>query len=113
MKKAYPTRKKDRRQHALLRPLSSRTPFATLELIRVDLLEYLDKATFGAWDDEELRLYVADEIQQIADRLKELTPIMARRLRPVLRPDRPFDLLEAAPLPQWDARQEYWASVAR
>lgn len=113
MKKSYPRRKKDRRQHALLRPVSSRTPFAELELIRVDLLEYLDKATFGPWDDEELRLYVAEEIQQIADRLKELTPFMARHLRQLLRHDQPFDLLEAAPLPQWDARQEYWASVAR
>ncbi len=45
MKKPYPSRAEDRWEHALTMPLTRRTPYETIELIRGDLFELLDVLT--------------------------------------------------------------------
>jgi hypothetical protein len=82
MKNAYPRREKDRWEHALTSPLSLRTKFELLELMRADLFEYLDVLTTNPYNDKaEDRAMINREIQRVADRLKGLTPARAKALR--------------------------------
>jgi hypothetical protein len=81
MKNAYPSREKCRWEHALTRPLFRNTTFEVIELMRADLFEYLDTLTTDPGDDTEDRTWLNNEIQRIADRLKELTPRRARAAR--------------------------------
>jgi len=82
MKKSYPSRESDKWQHALTRPLA-RLPFATLELIRADLFEYLDLLTTNYYESMAPDLLARNdaEIQRAADRLKEMTRHHSRALR--------------------------------
>jgi len=108
-----PTRAQSRWRHAFELPLSAHTDFALLELIRTDLLEFLWHLTFEPYSGREAREENAESIQLIADRLKELTPIMARRLRGKLRPDEPFEPLESAPYMPWHELEAYWEDRCR
>jgi hypothetical protein len=85
MKDAYPSRKKDRSEHALLRPITRRTKYEVIELMRADLFEYLDTLTTDFEDEDEGRDWLNNEIQRIADRLKELTPGRACAARVAMR----------------------------
>jgi hypothetical protein len=73
MKKSCPSRAEDRWEHALLRPLTSRTKFELIELMRVDLFEYLDVLTTDPHTDKRSRASVDLEIQRTSERLKDLT----------------------------------------
>lgn len=88
MKNAYPSRTKDKWQHALTRPLTRRTPYETIELMRGDLFELLDLLTTNFFDHPESRAANDAEIQRVADRLKELTPYRDRAARAALRAGR-------------------------
>lgn len=61
----------------------SRLPFATLELIRADLFEYLDLLTTNYYESKAPDRFVENdaEIQHAADRLKEITRHHSRALR--------------------------------
>jgi hypothetical protein len=80
MKKRYPSRQDDRWEHALIRPLTRKTKFEVIELMRADLFEYLDVLTTDPYDDKKGRVWLNNEIQRVADRLKKLTPIRAKAL---------------------------------
>jgi hypothetical protein len=88
MKKPYPSRAEDRWQHALTRPLTRRTPYETIELMRGDLFELLDILTTHFFDHPESRAANNADIQRVADRLKELTPHRDRAARAALRAGR-------------------------
>ena len=88
MKKTYPTRAKDRWQHALTRPLTRRMPYETIELMRGDLFELLDVLTTHFFDHSESHAANNLDIQRVADRLKELTPHRDRAARAALRAGR-------------------------
>ena len=88
MKNAYPSREKCRWQHALTRPLFRNTTFEVIELMRADLFEYLDTLTTDPGDEDEGRDWLNNEIQRIADRLKELTPNRARAARAAMKAGR-------------------------
>jgi hypothetical protein len=94
-------------------PLSAHTDFDLLELIRTDLLEFLWHLAFGPYPDREAREENAEGIQLIADRLKELTPIMARHLRGRMQPDEPFEPTENAPYMPWFELETYWEDRQR
>lgn len=85
MKKTYPTREKNRWEHALVRPLH-RLPFEMIELMRADLFEYLDVLTTDPYKDKSRkdRIWRDREIQRIAARLKQLTPYRVRVLQSAL-----------------------------
>lgn len=82
MKNSYPNREDDRWGHAFRRPLA-RLPFATLELIRADLFEYLDLLTTNYYQSMAPDVLARNdaEIQRAADRLKEMTRHHSRALR--------------------------------
>jgi len=88
MKKPYPSRAKDRWQHALTKPLTRRTPYETIELMRGDLFELLDILTTHFFDHPESHGANNDEIQRVADRLKELTPYRDQAARAALKAGR-------------------------
>jgi hypothetical protein len=104
MKNAYPSRENNRWEHALTRPLTRRTKFELLELMRADLFEYLDVLTADLYNSKKDRAIRDAEIQRIADRLKELTPLRAEALGVALKTRRleyvPFPDTEAAHCPQ-------------
>jgi len=81
MKKPYPSRKEDRWEHALTRPLTRSTKFELVELMRADLFEYLDVLTTCPYDDPASNESRAQEIKLVSDRLTELTPRRAKALR--------------------------------
>ncbi len=85
MKKPYPSRAKDKWQHALTRPLSRRMKFETIELMRGDLFEFLDLLTTQFFDHPRSWATNDADIQRIADRLKELTPYRDRAARAALK----------------------------
>jgi hypothetical protein len=86
MKKPYPTREQDKWGHAMTRPLS-RLPFATLELIRADLFEYLDLLTTSYYESNASACLARNdvEIQRAADRLKEMTRHHSSALRSAIK----------------------------
>jgi len=88
MKNAYPSREKCRWEHALRRPLFRNTTFEVIELMRADLFEYLDTLTTDPGNEGEGRDWLNNEIQRIADRLKELTPHRARAARAAMKAGR-------------------------
>jgi hypothetical protein len=88
MKKTYPSREKCRWEHALTRPLFRNTTFEVIELMRADLFEYLDTLTTDPGDRTEDRTWLNNEIQRIADRLKELTPHRAGAARAAMKAGR-------------------------
>ena len=78
MKKPYPSRAKDKLQHALMRPLTWRTPYETIELMRGDLFELLDLLTTHFFEHPDTRAANNAEIQHVADRLKAIAPYRDR-----------------------------------
>lgn len=89
MEKPYPDRLKDRWEHALTRPLTRRTTYEVIELMRADLFEYLDVLTTDPYDDNPAgRAWRDNEIQRAADRLKELTPHRARAAQAAMKAGR-------------------------
>lgn len=126
MKKRYPARAKDRWEHALARPLQG-LKFEMLELMRIDLLEYLDVLTTCPYDDEESNKDRALNLQRVANRLAELTPRRAHALRAALRAGRVEYAWQAderagrsrnweqSPRLLWGQAQHHWerASVRR
>jgi hypothetical protein len=86
MRKSYPSREKDRWDHALIRPLN-RVPFEMVELMRADLFELLDVLTTGPCSPGS-RAHVDADIQAVADRLKEMTPYRARALSAAMKDGR-------------------------
>jgi hypothetical protein len=115
MKNPYPSRDKDRWEHALTRPLSG-TKFEMLELMRIDIIEYLDVLTTCPYDDEKSNKERARDLRRIALRLAELTPQRAKAMRAALRAGR----VEYPSLPDKTdfpaiAReaQQYWESAQR
>jgi hypothetical protein len=119
MKNDYPSRENNRWEHALTRPLTRRTKFELLELMRADLFEYLDVLTADLYNGKKARAFRDTEIQRIADRFKELTPLRAEALSAALKARRveyvPFSDADAANCPQsgpmWQQAQQYWESV--
>ena len=119
MKKAYPSREKDRWEHALTRPLHG-ISFELLELMRADLFEFIDVLTTSPYDDKKSCDDNSRDLQRVADRLKELTPIRAKALRKALdagrveyaytREHRLQELTAALP---WQQLQAYWEEAAR
>ncbi len=88
MKKPYPSRSKDKWQHALMRPLTRRTPYETIELMRGDLFELLDLLTTHFFEHPETRAANNVEIQHVADRLKAIGPYRDRALQAALKAGR-------------------------
>jgi hypothetical protein len=119
MKKAYPSREKDRWEHALTRPLKG-IRFEMLELMRIDLFEYLDVLSTCPYDDDESNGSRARDYRRIARRLAELTPCRARAMRAALKAKRVEYAWQAgerarrsrkyAPEtgPMWEHAQRYW-----
>lgn len=121
MEKPYPSREKDRWEHALSRPLQGIT-FEMLELMRTDLFEYLDVLTTCPYNDKESNESRAHDLERVARRLAELTPRRAKALRAALKAGRVQyawlsdpDVRRANPGPLpgigWQEAQEYWKSV--
>jgi|SRR5579883_2596529 len=118
MKKSYPSREKDRWEHALTRPLHG-IKFETLELMRADLFEYLDVLTTCPYDDEASNRDRARDLLRVARRLAELTPRRTKALRAALKARRvdyvwlsdPDIARRPPPEPMWRDVQEYWARV--
>ena len=75
----YPAREKDRWEHVLTRPLRG-LKFEMLELMRMDLFEYLDVLTTSPYDDRKSRMGLARDLRRVAARLAELTPHRAKAL---------------------------------
>jgi hypothetical protein len=69
-------------------PLTRRTPYETIELMRGDLFELLDVLTTHFFDQAESRTANDADIQRVADRLKELTPYRDRAARAALKAGR-------------------------
>jgi hypothetical protein len=119
MKNEYPSREDNRWEHALTRPLTHRTKFELLELMRADLFEYLDVLSADLYNGKKARAFRDFEIQRIADRLKQLTPLRADALGAALKSRRveyvPYSDTEAVNCPQsgpmWQQAQRYWESV--
>jgi hypothetical protein len=88
MKKPYPSRKEDRWEHALTRPLTRSTKFELVELMRADLFEFLDVLTTCPYDDANCNKMRAQDIKRVCDRLTELTPRRAKALRAALKAGR-------------------------
>jgi tRNA(Ile)-lysidine synthase TilS/MesJ len=119
MKKAYPSREKDRWEHALTRPLKG-VKFEMLELMRIDLFEYLDVLTTCPYDDDESNDSRARDLRRVARRLAELTPRRARAARAALKAgrlefawqaeERARRSRKSAPMigPTWELAQRYW-----
>lgn len=117
MKKTYPSRDEDRWEHALLRPLSSRTKFELIELMRLDLFEYLDVLTTDPYTDKKCRASVDREILRTGERLRELTAWRAKALDVALRARRVEYSWQAAMRGEAKSAiscalaQQYWQSV--
>jgi hypothetical protein len=114
MEQLYPSRKENRWEHALARPLRG-IKFETLELMRMDLFEYLDVLTTSSYDDKKSNKYRARELRRIALRLAGLTPrrakaaqaaIKAGRVGNSLNADRDTDFPHIA-----QEAQRYWEGV--
>jgi len=124
MKKAYPSREKDRWEHALARPLRG-LKFEILELMRIDLFEYLDVLTSCPYDDNESNEERAKDLRRVAERLAELTPRRARAARAALKAGRVEYAWEAEARAarsrkseppaglMWEDAQRYWESAQR
>jgi hypothetical protein len=97
MKKPNPSRARDKWQHALTRPLTHRTPYETIELIRGDLFELLDLLTTNIFNHPASWASNDAEIQRVADRLKELTPYRDRAARAALKAGRIDYAINIAP----------------
>jgi len=122
MKKAYPSRKKSRWEHALRRPLRGLT-FETLELMRIDLFEFLDVLTTSPYDNRKSIDSRGKDIRRVATRLAELTTRRSRALRFALKAgrveyaweteDRERGSRKSAPPPSlmWDEAQRFWKNV--
>ena len=119
MKNAYPSREKDRCEHALVRPLTRSTTFEVIELMRADLFEYLDTLTTYSGDENEDRTWLNSEVQRIADRLKEMTPHRVRAARAamkagridyayVLHPDEAGPQCGPFSAPAWEGFHRQW-----
>ena len=120
MKKSYPSRKKSRWEHALTRPLSPHLKFELIELMRIDLFEFLDALTTSPYTDAASCASTNKDIQRVAARLKELTPHRAKALRAALKAGRieyvylpDLDTVHDRPPtdPMWHEAQEYWQNV--
>jgi hypothetical protein len=88
MKNSYPSRAKDKWQHALTRPITPRTPYETIELVRSDLFELLDLLTTNFFDHPDSWAANNADIQDVADRLKEIAPYRDRAARAALKAGR-------------------------
>jgi hypothetical protein len=122
MKNRFPSRKKDRWEHALTRPLRG-LKFEMLELMRIDLFEYLDVLTTCPYDDLESNESRAKDFRRVAKRLAELTPRRAHAARVALKAGRveyswqPEDRVarsrKSVPptSPMWEQAQRYWESA--
>ena len=116
MKKQYPTREKDRWEHALARPLRG-LKFEMIELMRMDLFEYLDVITTCPYDQKKYEKDRANDLRRIAARLAEMTPRRAKALRAALDAGRieyswAIDDAER-PMPIAMDLQKYWESEQR
>jgi hypothetical protein len=65
MKKGHPSREKDRWEHALRCPLRG-IRFEMLELIRMDLFEYLDVLTTCPYDDKRANKECTNDLLRVA-----------------------------------------------
>jgi hypothetical protein len=118
MKKQYPTREKDRWEHALTRPLRG-ISFETLELMRMDLFELLDVLTTSPYTDQKSMRHLARDLRRVTVRLMELTSYRARALYGARKAGRIEVSIETGdgppPSPQpiaWDA-QRFWERAQR
>ena len=115
MKNTYPSREKDRWEHALTRPLQG-IKFEMLELMRTDLFEFLDVLTTCPYDDVRSNKERARDLQRVALRLTELTPRRAKALRAALKAGRVEYAWPTAPTdfqPIARDAQHYWESAER
>ncbi|MGA8669481.1 MAG: hypothetical protein WB679_06380 [Terracidiphilus sp.] len=114
MKKPYPSREKDRWEHALSRPLRG-LKFEVIELMRMDLFEYLDVITTCPYDQKKYDKNRARDLRRIAVRLAEMTPRRAKALRAALdsgRIEYSWACNDAEiPMPIASDEQRYWESV--
>jgi hypothetical protein len=117
MKKQYPPREKDRWEHALSRPLRG-LKFEMIELMRIDLFEYLDVLTTCPYDDKKSNRDRVRDLRRIAERLAELTPLRAKALGAAFddgRVEYCWECDDPAPsvaIIAMDA-QDYWKGAAR
>jgi hypothetical protein len=115
MKKQYPSREKSRWEHALTRPLSG-LKFEMIELMRMDLFEYLDVITTCPYDQKKYEKERARDLQRVAARLAEMTPQRAKALREAMEAGRIhfswlLDSDEILPI-AWK-EQKYWEEAQR
>ena len=94
--------------------------FELIELMRIDLFEYLDVLTTCPYDDDESNDGRAKKLRRVARRLAELTPRRARAVRAALKAGRVEYAWQAeerarrsrkpAPetSPAWERAQRYW-----
>jgi hypothetical protein len=115
--KKYPPREKDRWEHALSRPLRG-LKFEMIELMRMDLFEYLDVITTCPYDQKKYGKERARDLRRVAARLAEMTPRRAKALGAAFEDGRVEYCWESDdPAPSvaiiaMDA-QDYWKSAAR
>src|SRR5579862_1205498 len=88
MKMRCPSRENDRWEHALTCPLPRGTKFEFIELIRIDLFEFLDVLSTSPYTDSKSRASANKDIRRIAARLKELTRLRAKALNRALKAGR-------------------------
>jgi hypothetical protein len=116
MNNSYPSREKDRWEHALRRPLRG-VSFEMLELMRMDLFEYLDVLTTCPYDDKESNKERAHDLLRIALRLAKLTPRRAKALYAAMEAGRVEYRLRSkndpSPEPIASDAQEYWEEAQR
>jgi hypothetical protein len=122
MKSCFPSREKDRWEHALTRPLRG-LEFEMLELMRIDLFEFLDVLTTCPYNDRNSNRSRAKDLQRVARRLAELTPYRARAARAALEAGRIEYAWEAKERarhsgqsalnigPMWEQAQRCWERV--
>jgi hypothetical protein len=113
--KKYPPRENDRWEHALSRPLRG-LKFEIIELMRMDLFEYLDVITTCPYDQKKYEKERVRDLRRVAARLAEMTPRRAKALRAAFAAGRIEDSWEIEnpemPMPIARAEQTYWEKAA-
>ncbi len=114
--KKYPPREKDRWEHALTRPLRG-LKFEMIELMRMDLFEYLDVITTCPYDQKKYEKERARDLRRIAARLAEMTPRRAKAARASLEAGRiGYEMCcdePSFPTPIAMDLQEYWENAVK
>jgi len=112
----YPARGKDRWEDALMLPLRGLS-FEMIELMRLDLFEYLDVITTSPYDQKKYEKERARDLQRVAARLAEMTPQLAKALRAALDAGQIEHSWVAdsseTPMPIAWEEQKYWEKAQR